>query len=130
MLRLYIAFFLFLSVVISTCSISCNNKTDNFVARDLTITPSVVLPGESVLIEFYIDNKGYRGVLSTWTLEIDNNKVIEKRIRAEEGNTTRGYFTFAAGITGNHTVSVYTTANERLSGWFVVTDSTDNTSKD
>jgi hypothetical protein len=130
MSRSVIAFFLLPIVIIATYAISCNDKTDNFVAHDLSITPPIIELGESVLIEFHIDNKGYRGVLSTWTLEIDNEKVTQKSIRAEERNTTRGYFTYTADSTGNHTVSVNTAGDERLGGWFLVVDSEDGTSKD
>ena len=39
-----------------------------------------------------MDNKGDKGVLSTWTLEIDGEKIVEKKISAERRDTTRGYF--------------------------------------
>ena len=123
--RLFVVFSLLVSIIIPIFSVSCDDKTDYFVAHDLTITPSVPEIGESVLVEFYIVNKGYKGVLSTWTLEIDGVKVAERKISADERNTTRGYFRFTADNTGNHTVRIYDSGNEQLSGWVLVVESKD-----
>ena len=122
---LVVVFSLLFSIIIPIFSVSCDDKTDYFVAYDLTITPAVADIGESVLVEFYMDNKGYKGVLSTWTLEIDGEKVAEKTISAERRDTTRGYFKITADSTGNHTVNVSNTGDERLSGWFLVVESKD-----
>ena len=130
MLRLVVVLSFLVSIIISGFAISCNDKTDYFLARDLTISPSVAEIGESVLVEFYMDNKGLKGVLSTWTLEINGEKVAEKKISAERRDTTRGYFKITADSTGNHTVSVYNSGEERLSGWFLVVESEDDFFKD
>ena len=130
MCRAFFIFSLLVSIIIPVFSVSCNDKTDNFVTHDLTITPSTTEPGESVLVEFYMDNKGFKGVLSTWTLEIDGEKIAEKKISAERRDTTRGYFKLTAHSTGNHIVSVFNTGDERLSGWFLVVESKDALFKD
>jgi hypothetical protein len=53
-----------------------------------------------------MDNKGNRGVIATWTLEIDGEEIRSKRIRAEERAVTRGYFRITAEEAGEHSVVV------------------------
>jgi len=118
---LYLIFVVFL--VACVAFISCNAKsTDNFVARDLTITPSEVSVGEKILVEFWIDLKGYRGVTTDITLAIDDRAVQAKTVHAEANSTTRVYFQVTANETGRHTASIHNVGIEELSAVFMVKD--------
>jgi len=86
------------------------------------ITPSEATAGEYILIEFWMDNKGYHGVLDTWTLEIDGEEVQSKQVRAAERATTRAYFRITADEVGEHTVIIHGAGNDYLSGRFTVTE--------
>ncbi len=118
--RPYVVFVLALSVIFCSFIPSCNSEADNFVVRDLEITPSEVTAGEYVLFEFRMDNKGYRGVRTTWTLEIDGEEVSTKQITAEERDTTRGYFRITAEGTGRHTVVIKSGGGDFISGEYMV----------
>lgn len=131
MRRPFTALILLSAVAISFLSLSCDSyEPDYFIVNNLTCTPQVVESGEYVLIEFLMENKGDRGVLSAWTLEVDGEKVGEQEISAGEQDTTRGYFRITAGDAGNHTVTVYNTGQERLDGWFITVDPGEESSTD
>ena len=121
--------FLIFFLAVCSMSVSCNTKVDNFIAGNLTVTPPVIESGEPVLFEFWMTNKGDRGVVSTWTLEIDGKRLQEKEIRAAEKSTTRGYFRITAGSAGNHTAVVYN-AFEQLSCNFTVAGASELSSID
>ena len=122
MSRICIMSLFFVSLVICAAFISCSGKsTDNFIARDLTITPSEVSVGEKILVEFWIDIKGYKGVTTDMTLVIDDKAVQTKTVHAEANSTTRVYFQVTANETGRHTVSIHNIGIDGLSAVFDVT---------
>jgi hypothetical protein len=122
MLRMCITALLFVSLVICAASVSCSGRsTDNFIARDLTITPSEATPGEKILVEFWIDIKGRMGVTTDITLAIDDKAVQTKTIHAEANSTTRVYFQVTANKTGEHTASIRNVGINDLSAVFRVT---------
>ncbi|MFC1920936.1 hypothetical protein ACFLYQ_04340 [Chloroflexota bacterium] len=121
MLRQYISVILALSLAICSISLSCSSKIDNFTVRDLVITPSEAVAGESILFEFQMINRGNRGVLTTWTLEIDGEEIQSKRIRAEEFATTGANFSATVEGVGKHTVVIYSEGNQSISGTFTLT---------
>ncbi len=124
MWRILISILLIIAfLTISNASLSCSRKVDNFVMHDLTVTPSKVAIGEEILIEFWMDNKGFRGVLTPMILKIDGKEVQIRRVRAEERATTRGFFRVTANVTGEHTIIISDpSGTDKLSGVFVVTE--------
>lgn len=123
MSRMCITVLLFVSLVTCAASVSCSGKsTDNFIARDLIITPSEATLGEKILVEFWIDIKGYIGVTTDMTLVIDDKAVQTKTVHAEANSTTRVYFQVTANETGEHTASICNVGIDDLSAVFKVTE--------
>ena len=125
MRRSYVKFLLII-LLVTGCFLAARFVIDrpsssNIVVRDLTITPSEAVVGESVLVEFWIDNKAYMGVFTGWTLKIDNEEVRTKEIHAEAYGTTRVYFRITVDTVGTHTVSIHNIDREYLRGTLTVT---------
>ncbi|MFC2070265.1 hypothetical protein ACFLTB_03770 [Chloroflexota bacterium] len=110
------------ALIICAFLISRNGKPiDNFIARDLKITPSEVSIGEKILVEFWIDINADRGVTTDVTLEIDGEAVQTRTVHAEADSSTRVYFQVTANETGRHTVSIHNIGIDELSAVFEVT---------
>ena len=123
MQRIFITLLVIIALLIGGSSFSCGREVDNFVMYDLTVTPSEVSLGEKLIIEFWVDNKGYRGVLTTMTLKIDGKEVQKRQVRAEERAATRGFFRVTANETGEHTIQIINhNGSEELNGLFKVTE--------
>ena len=96
-------------------------RDDSFTARDLTITPEEATAGESILLEFQLENRWDQEIKSIWTLVINGEIVQSKEIRAAAEATTRGYFRTTAGEPGEYTVAIRDAVSEKLTGTFRVT---------
>ena len=99
---------------------ACQPRSSAFHAHSLTITPSEVVVGETVLIEFWMDNSGYRGVLTEITLKIDDDVVQTKEVRARPNHSTKAFFRVRAETVGTHTVSIHNVGIKDMSGVFTV----------
>ncbi len=120
--RIRVALLLTLPLIFCAAIVSCSSSTDNFIVRDLKITPSEAVLGEYVLIEFWIDIKGDIGVSTDMTLVIDDNDIQTKMVHAEANSTTRVYFRVTAKETGKHKVNIRSVGINDLSAIFEVKD--------
>ena len=121
MKRIFITLLLLITLAIGSSSFACGKEVDNFVMYDLTVTPPEVSLGEELIIEFWMDNKSYRGVLTTMTLKVDGKEVQKRQVRAEEHSKTRGFFRVTANETGEHTIQIINhNGSEELNGLFMV----------
>ncbi|MFC1900842.1 hypothetical protein ACFLYN_04530 [Chloroflexota bacterium] len=118
-MKSFISILLIIVAVFSIFMSSC--RDDSFTARDLKITPEEATTGESILIEFQLENRWDQEITSTWTLVINGEIVQSKEIKAPAEASTRGYFQITAGEPGEYTADIRDAVSKKLTGTFSVT---------